>query len=234
MCGRFVSTSSPEDLADYFGAVAPAEAASEPNHNVAPTTDILVVAEDETARHITAMHWGLVPFWAKDPGIGSRMINARAETLAEKNAFKQAFRRRRCLIPVDGFYEWRAVPGQRRKQPYFIHRPDGEPYAFAGLWERWRRPAADGGDTLTSATIITTGANRAMSEVHHRMPAILPPTAWDLWLDPSVDDTLLLGSLLVPAPDSLITMHPVSLDVGNVRNKGAYLTDAVEPLLTLD
>src|SRR5699024_9843346 len=116
----------------------------------------------DQGRVLTPMHWGLVPFWAKDPKIGNRMINARAETLAEKNSFRQAYKRRRCLIPVDGFYEWKAVPGQRRKQPYFIHAPDGSPYAFAGLWEQWRGPNRDQDQVLHSTTIITVDSNEPM------------------------------------------------------------------------
>lgn len=173
-----------------------------------------------------------MPRWAKDPRIGNRMINARAETLATKGAFKPAFKRRRAIVPADGFYEWRAVPGAKRKQPHFIHRPDGEPYAFAGLWEVWKGDEAD--DRLRSTTIITTTANEPMAEIHDRMPVILPPSAWDEWLDPTNDDLDSLGRLLVPAPPALITMHPVSTDVGNVRNQGAHLIEEVEPEPTVE
>lgn len=229
MCGRFVSTSPPDEIATYFDAQAPTEAAQEPNYNVAPTSDIYVVLEDGDVRVVAPHHWGLVPVWAKDPSLGGRMINARAETLADKSAFKAAFKRRRCIIPVDGFYEWQKVPGRKTKQPYFIHRPDEEPFAFAGLWEEWRGPSRDGSQRLRSATIITTEANEAMAPVHDRMPVILPPSAWDAWLDPANDDLAGLGRLLVPAPPRIITMHPVSTDVGNVRNRGAHLLDPVDP-----
>jgi len=229
MCGRFASTSTPDDLAAYFHAVLPTEAALEPSYNVAPTDDVAVVATDRGVRAVTVMHWGLVPYWAKDPGIGSRMINARAEGIAEKGAFKAAFRHRRCIVAADGFYEWRAVPGRKAKQPYFIHRPDGEPYAFAGLWERWRHPGADGGGELRSTTIVTTTPNEAMAAVHDRMPVILPASAWDRWLDPDVSDPDALADLLVPAPSELTVMHPVSTDVGNVRNDGPHLIEPVEP-----
>lgn len=227
-----MSSSPPADLAAYFGAEAPAEEPLGERYNVAPTNDVYVVHADGGVRRVDAFHWGLVPRWAKDPRIGNRMINARAETLATKGAFKPAFKRRRAIVPADGFYEWRAVPGAKRKQPHFIHRPDGEPYAFAGLWEVWKGDEAD--DRLRSTTIITTTANEPMAEIHDRMPVILPPSAWDEWLDPTNDDLDSLGRLLVPAPPALITMHPVSTDVGNVRNQGAHLIEEVEPEPTVE
>lgn len=226
MCGRFVATTPPDQLADYFGARLLTETALDPGFNVAPTRQVYTVLVDGGVRALETTRWGLVPRWAKDTRIGNRMINARAETLATKNAFKAAFRSRRCLVPADGFYEWTVVPGQRKKQPWFIHRPDGEPYAFAGLWEEWR-----GGDhrdePLRSSTIITTDANEPMRELHDRMPVILPPSAWDTWLDPEVRDPDVLGRLLVPAPPELVTFHPVSTDVNDVRNRGEHLLDPV-------
>ena len=228
MCGRFVSSSPPDEIARYFDAEPPAEAALEPNYNVAPTSDIYVVLVDGGTRKVAPHHWGLVPVWAKDPGIGSRMINARAETLADKNAFKHAYRKRRCIVPVDGFYEWQKVPGQKTKQPYFIHRPDEEPLAFAGLWEEWKGADRDGTESLRSATIITTEANETMAPIHDRMPVVLPPTAWDDWLDPDNADLESLSGLLVPAPPQILTLRPVSTDVGNVRNRGSHLTDEID------
>lgn len=226
MCGRFVSTTPPEELASYFDAQPPpTEAALAPDHNVAPTTDVYAVFEDGSARAIAPFHWGLVPFWAKDPSVGNRMINARSEGLATKNAYRNAFKRRRCIIPADGFYEWKKVPGHKTKQPYFIHRVDDEPLAFAGLWESWSpKDGADGG-ALRSTTIITTGANETMAPIHDRMPVLLPPAAWDGWLDPANHDVAALGTLLVPAPPRILTMHPVTTDVGNVRNRGPHLID---------
>lgn len=231
MCGRFVSSSPPDEIARYFDAQPPAEANVEPNFNVAPTTDVYVVLEDGGVRRVSRHHWGLVPFWAKDPSVGNRMINARAEGLATKNAYRQAFRKRRCIVPVDGFYEWKKIPGQRTKQPYFIHRPDHEPLALAGLWEEWRGPDKDpeSRDVLRSTTIVTTTPNAPMSQIHDRMPVILPASAWSEWLDPANADVDALGALLVPAPPEIITMHPVSTDVGNVRNRGAHLTDPIDP-----
>ena len=179
-------------------------------------------------RVLTTFRWGLVPSWAKDPGVGNRMINARAETVATKNAYRKAFRKHRCIIPADGFYEWKVVPGQKRKQPMFIDRPDGEPMAFAGLWEVWRDPN-DPGRELHSCTVITGPANEKMAEVHDRMPVMLPPSVWDTWLDPEVQDVDLLGTFLVPAPPEVIQLRPVSPEVNNVRNTGPHLLDPFEP-----
>ncbi|MFZ4517847.1 MAG: SOS response-associated peptidase [Microthrixaceae bacterium] len=238
MCGRFVSSSPPDAVARYFDVDEVTAQAEQhvANFNTAPTTDIFTVYQDGSVRRLDTFHWGLVPSWAKDLSVGNRMINARAETVASKPAFRRAFARRRCIVPVDGFYEWRAVPGRRQKQPYFIHRPDGEPYAFAGLWEQWRGPAPDGEATaeapepvtVRSTTIITGAANAAMEPLHDRMPVILPPSAWAEWLSPEVQDVDLLGRFLVPAPESLITFHPVSVEVNSVRNKGEHLVDRVE------
>lgn len=235
MCGRFVSSSSPADLASYFGAEGTVDEALEQNYNVAPTSDVYVVHADGGVRRVDAFHWGLVPIWAKDPKVGNRMINARSETLASKGAFKPAFKRRRCIVPADGFYEWKKLDGRKKKQPYFIHRPDDEPFAFAGLWEVWKGPEKGSDDVqLRSTTIITTSANEPMSAIHDRMPVVLPPSAWDEWLDPDNDDIDTLGKLLVPAPASLITMHPVSVDVGNVRNNGSRLVEEIAPEDTLE
>jgi putative SOS response-associated peptidase YedK len=232
VCGRYVSASTPDDIAAYFDAEAP-EVAIAPSWNVAPTDDVYAVRNrrEGDGRRIDAFHWGLVPSWAKDPKIGSRMINARSETLAEKAAFKAAFLRRRCLVPADGFYEWTHTPGAV-KQPHFIHRPDGEPYAFAGLWEVWRRDADD--PWLRSCSIVTTTANEPMSSLHDRMPVMLPRRAWDAWLDPANDDLASLGRLLVPAPDGLIEAHPVSTLVNSVRNQGPELVVPVEPATAPD
>jgi putative SOS response-associated peptidase YedK len=229
MCGRFVSATPPDQVAAYFGAEAP-EALLAPSYNVAPTTDVYAVLSDGTTRVVDAFHWGLVPRWAKDPKIGSKMINARAETVAEKNAYRSAFKKRRCIIPADGFYEWQKRPGQKSKQPFFIHRPDGEPYAFAGLWETWKGPDGKGDEVLRSCTIITTTPNDEMAKIHDRMPVILPPEAWDTWLDRENEDLELLGRLLIPAPPQLIVLRPISTAVNNVRNNAAELMDEVAPM----
>jgi putative SOS response-associated peptidase YedK len=235
MCGRFVSSSPPDEIARYFDVDATAEQALErgQNWNTAPTTDVFVVYEDGSTRRLDTFRWGLVPSWAKDLSVGNRMINARSETVAQKPAFRRALAKRRCILPVDGFYEWRAVPGRKRKQPYFIHRPDGEPYAFAGLWEQWRGsvPGPDGDQEVTvrSTTILTCDANEPMRELHDRMPVVLAPDAWATWLSPDEHDVDVLGRLLVPAPPQLVTFHPVSTDVNNVRNRGPQLVDEVDP-----
>lgn len=242
MCGRFVSSSSADDIAAYFDVDQVSEQALEhsPNYNTAPTTDVFVVYSDGSTRKLDTFHWGLVPSWAKDIKIGNRLINARAETVAEKPSFRSAFKKRRCILPADGFYEWNKPEGAKRKQPWYIHRPDGEPYAFAGLWEEWtgtlpsaadEETAGEGGAgrefTVRSSTIITGDANEKMAELHNRMPVILPASAWSEWLDPHTDPAR-LKKLLVPAPESLITFHPVSTEVNNVRNKGERLLDAVD------
>jgi putative SOS response-associated peptidase YedK len=228
MCGRFVSSSSSDEIARYFGAEEVGESALEPDYNVAPTRDVFAVLESGSMRRVETLHWGLVPFWAKDVKIGNRMINARAETVADKNAFRSAFRKRRCIIPADGFYEWTVRAGQQKKQPYYVHRPDDEPFAFAGLWEVWRGPERDRDEALHSCTIITTDANDVMAEIHDRMPVILPPSAWSTWLDRDQDDVETLGRLLVPAPDEVLTVHPVSTEVNNARNAGAHLIDPID------
>lgn len=224
MCGRFVSATPPDQLARYFGADLPEETALEPSYNVAPTNDVYVVVDGPDGRRLESFHWGLVPIWAKDLAVGNKMINARAETLASKAAYRRAFGKRRCLVPADGFYEWRKVPGRRTKQPYYLHRPDDEPLAFAGLWEVWRGPERDQ-DPLRSTTIVTTEANERVRPVHDRMPVVLPPSAWDAWLDRENHDTAALSALLVPAPPELLVLTPVSTAVNNVRNKGSALIE---------
>jgi len=234
MCGRFISTTTAGQLADYFGAdQPPADLNHTVSYNVAPAQRILVVVESDGVRNVDMFHWGLVPSWSKDPKIGGRMINARAETIAEKPSFRSAFVKRRCIIPVDGFYEW-AQPrnGSGAKQPMFISRVDGAPFAFAGLWESWTDPhtsGAEGGPMrLLSCTIITGEPNDKIAEIHHRMPVMLPPSAWDQWLDRRDHNTVALQRLLVPAPSQLIEVHPVSADVNNVRNDRADLINPVE------
>ena len=232
VCGRFVSTHSAEEIASYFGATV--EAVELPaNFNVAPTNDILAIVDTgDGDLAVRAFQWGLVPTWAKDVKIGSSMINARSETLTQKPAFKGVFKKYRCLIPMDGFYEWQAAQpdgpvgpkGKPIKQPMFIHRADGEPIAVAGMWSAWRpKDAPEGTPWLHTCTVITTSANKTMEPVHDRMPVILPQSLWHKWLNPTETDTDALLAMLVPAPDTLLTMHKVSTDVNNVRNKGEEL-----------
>lgn len=236
MCGRFVSSSTPQELADYFGVDAVAEAVLEPaesraNYNVAPTQDVLAVVEDDGDRHLDAFFWGLIPSWAKEAKIGSKMINARAETLASKNAYKSSFAKRRCIVPADGFYEWKKLDGSSKpkKQPMFIRSADGRPLAFAGLWSVWRGPDKDQ-EPLRSLTIVTTTPNATMAPIHDRMPVILGEDDWSTWLDRDNHDLESLGGLLVPAPDDLLTTIPVSTEVNNVRNNGPQLIEEAEPV----
>ena len=233
MCGRFVSSSPPDELAAYFGVDQVAEGVQDadrpPNYNVAPTQDVLAVVEDDQMRYLDAFHWGLVPSWAKDAKIGNRMINARAETLASSNAFKSSFAKRRCLVPADGFYEWKKLAGEGKKvqkQPMFIARRDGAPVAFAGLWSVWRGPDHDQ-EPLRSLTIVTTTPNETMRPIHDRMPVVLPEAAWRTWLDRDNQDLDVLAGLLVPAADDLLEVRPVSTEVNNVRNNGPQLIEAV-------
>lgn len=229
MCGRYVSSSTPDEIARYFDAAEQPERALEPSWNVAPTDDVYVVLEHDDARIVAEHHWGLVPFWAKSAAIGNKMINARADTLATKGAFKDSFARKRCIVPADGFYEWQRVPGQTVKQPYLITRRSGEPLAFAGLWSSWKPPGSDGTERLRSATIVTTTPNELLATIHDRMPVILPASAWDEWLDPTNTDIEALTRLLVPAPSEVLRMQAVSTEVNNVRNQGAHLIEPVDP-----
>ncbi len=185
MCGRMLSTSSASELVDYFDVDVAPQLDLRPDYNVAPTRDVAIVRDASDGRHLDMAHWGLVPGWAKDPSGSSRLINARAETVATKPSFRSAFKRKRCLVPADGFYEWQAVEGRRTKQPYLVTMADGTPLSFAGLWETWHAPD---GETLRSCTIITCPANATMTMIHHRMPVILPKGAWDSWLDPDRRD----------------------------------------------
>jgi len=234
VCGRFVSSNSPDEIAAYFGAVVdpdvPEPDVERENFNVAPTDDVLaVVADRGLHRAVKSYRWGLVPSWAKDVKAGAKMINARAETIGEKSVFKKLMHGKRLLVPMDGFYEWQVVPGEKVKRPMFVHRVDGEPLAVAGLWAAWRDPAVKDDDAawLHSCTVITTSANGTMAPIHDRMPVILPESRWDEWLDPNNDDLESLLRLLVPIDDDVLTMHEVSTDVNSVRNNGPELVAPV-------
>lgn len=217
MCGRFSLNVTPESLARQFGLGELADFA--PRFNIAPTQAALVVrqavAERDGAagRVVEAMHWGLIPSWSKDPRIGARMINARAETAAEKPAFRTALKRRRCLVPADGFYEWRAEGGG--KQPYRITMGDGQPFGMAGLWEVWHGPD---GDVVVSFSILTTAANALIGPLHDRMPVIVEPGAYGVWLDPEMQDTAPLEALMAPFPSERMAFQPVSTRVNSPAN----------------
>ena len=229
MCGRYTLRTSPAEVAKAFRLAGIVD--FPPRYNIAPTQKVFAImaeaAEQDAARHASPqpdrdrephqrkfapLHWGLIPSWAADPSVASRMINARAETVATKPAYRQAFARRRCLIVADGFYEWRKLgPG---KQPYYIHLADGGPFAFAGLWEHWQR----GELTIDSCTIITTAANALLATLHDRMPVILPPEQHDLWLDPAVTEFARVLPLLAQYPADEMALEPVSTLVNSPRN----------------
>jgi putative SOS response-associated peptidase YedK len=271
MCGRYASARKRIELLEEFRVERDRVADSlQPDYNVAPTKPVYAVltrgargsraepeatpaeaarsaaAVPEVARELRVVRWGLVPYWAKDPKIGGRLINARAETVDSKPAFRQAFKRRRCLLPADGYYEWQAPDGSESdsprgkakgaaggaKQPYYIFREDGGPLAFAGLYELWRDAALPDDHErawLWTAVIITTSAPDELGKIHDRMPMVIQPDRWQEWLDPAASDPADLMALLAPAASIGLTSYPVSTAVNSVRNNGPELTLRVEP-----
>ena len=221
MCGRFAFYSPHEAVIRLFGAAAAPEI--EPRWNIAPTQFIATVREPGGSREVAMLYWGLVPSWAKERSIGVRLINARSETLGEKPSFRNAFRRRRCLILADGYYEWRRSGAM--KQPYFIAFADGQPFGMAGLWERWRDPAT--GEPLESCCIVTTSPAPAIAHVHDRMPVIVPPEAYAEWLDPKNEATDRMARLFEPCRRPDLRARAVSRRVNDARNQGPEL---VEPI----
>ena len=215
MCGRFTLAADIKTVAEQFG-VTPSLQAS-PRYNVAPTQEVVSILRNGSA-HMEWLQWGLIPSWAKDESIGSKMINARAETLAEKPSFKRLLRSKRCLVVADGFYEWKKTQGG--KTPMYITLKDGSLFAFAGLWDMWH--SSDGRD-LRTCTIITTQPNTLVTTIHDRMPAILSADARDLWLDSSLQDEQALLHLLAPYPAEEMTARAVSRLVNNPRSEGAEL-----------
>lgn len=224
MCGRFTQQRPASELAEIFAAEPLADDLG-PRYNVAPTDDALVVVQRDEQRALTAYRWGLVPHWSPDLKAGSRMFNARAETITTSPAFRDAFRRRRCLVPVDGFYEWQREGKVR--QPYAIAREDGRPLVLAGLWAGWRDPASDPETPLIrrTFTIITTTPNEAMASLHDRMPVLLPDDAWDRWLDPAPAEPGELIGLLQPIESIALRIHAVNRFVNDVRRDGPELLD---------
>jgi putative SOS response-associated peptidase YedK len=222
MCGRFAFYSPHEAVTRLFGVAGVADV--EPRWNIAPTQHIAAVRSgDDGRRELAMLHWGLVPSWAKERSIGARMINARSETLKEKPSFRSAYRRRRCLILADGYYEWQRSASV--KQPFFISFADGEPFGMAGLWESWKDPAS--GEPLESCCIVTTAPAASVAHVHDRMPVIIPAEARAQWLDAANTDVGQLDRLLVPWEGAGLVARPVSRRVNDARNQGA---DLVEPL----
>jgi len=239
MCGRYAATRTPEQLRAVFeiGSDVPVQLA--PDYNVAPTKATYAVlsvpqageqagenaGEQAGERRLTVVRWGLIPAWAKEPRIGSRLINARQETAAVKPSFRTAYRRRRCLVPIDGYYEWYR-PAGRPAQPFYFTPADGGVLALAGLYERWADPTLPADDPLavrTTMALLTTAATEEVAGIHDRMPMTVAPSDWDAWLDPEVTDPTGIASLLRPAGIGGLAIHPVSTRVNSVRNNGPEL-----------
>ncbi len=226
VCGRYTSITPVEELARYFGVNDVVTADLGIRHNVAPTDPVYAVARHRDRLRLGSLRWGLVPPWADDVKVGGRMINARAESVADKAAFRHAFAHRRCLLPADGFYEWQRRDGPGASRPWYMRRDDGEPLALAGLWETWR-PRKGDDERIVSTAIVTTAANQVLAAVHHRMPVVLAAEAWPAWLDPDNHDVDALSRLLVPAPDHLLAPVAVSPLVNKVANDGPALIEAI-------
>jgi len=224
VCGRFTQQRPTSELAEIFDAEDRVGAPGG-RFNVAPTTEAAVVVQRDEQRAITAYRWGLIPHWAKDARVGSRMFNARMETLATSPAYREALRRRRCIVPVDSFYEWRRE--ERQRQPFRILRADGRPLALAGLWSGWKHPET--GEIVRSFTIITGPPGEVVQPIHDRMPVILDDAEWSTWLDPTLADPGELQAILQPGRDPELLAYPVGLLVNNVRFDGPPLIEPLAP-----
>jgi putative SOS response-associated peptidase YedK len=222
MCGRYTLTSAPEALRALFRYEE--QPNFPPRYNVAPTQPIPIVRLVDGKRQFALMRWGLLPSWVKDPKAFTLLINARGESAAEKPAFRAAMKRRRCLIPADGFYEWQK--SGERKRPFYVHGKTGAPLAFAGLWETWTGP---NGEELETAAIVTTKANRTLGPIHDRMPVIVPPDGFDLWLDTANVDAKTASALIAPAPDGLLEAYEISTAVNRTANDNPKLLEPVVP-----
>lgn len=214
MCGRFTLTVNPDQLQDAFGGFIFPETFA-PRFNIAPSQPVLAIPNDGK-NQADFFLWGLIPSWAKDPSIANKLINARGETLGEKPSFRGSYKYKRCLIPVDGFYEWQSAEDGKTKTPHYIYMKDHSPFALAGLWEEWQSP---GGDLLRTCTIITTSPNELMASIHNRMPVILSHSLFERWLDPSPRKPDDLNSLLAPYPADEMAAHPVSTMVNRPGNE---------------
>jgi putative SOS response-associated peptidase YedK len=222
MCGRYAITTAPEAIRQLFRYLE--QPNFPPRYNVAPTQPVPIVRMTEGKRQFALVRWGLIPAWVKDPRAFTLVINARGESVLDKPAFKNAMKYRRCLFPADGFYEWNEDTTPRR--PYVVRPKHGGPVAFAGLWESWMGP---NGEELETATIVTTRANRRLAELHDRMPAVVPPDAFDLWLDCAKVDAETAAALIAPCPDGVLTPHPVSPAVNHALNDNPQLIAPYEP-----
>jgi len=225
MCGRFNLKTNPRIFGDFFSVAGNLDIEWRPSYNIAPTQNVVCV-RDADQREFFKARWGLIPSWAKDAKIGASCINARVETVDTKPAFRSAFKKRRCLVMADGFYEWR----RSDKQPFFISLQSGEQMAFAGLWETWKSPEG----LVESCTICTTDANDMMGRLHDRMPIILPRAIVDHWLDPKVSDADELKPMLRQFPGEEMQAWPVAKAVGNVRNQGPELMEPIGPAEDVD
>lgn len=225
MCGRFSQSQSANAIAQTFQV--PDVPPLTPRYNIAPTQAVPTVLQtsEQQDRQFRMLHWGLIPSWAKDSKIGSKLINARAETVAEKPSFRSAFRKRRCLVLADGFYEWQQQEGKKQKQPFYFRLNDGHPFAFAGLWEHWED---SNGEEIDSCTILTTQANELMHPIHNRMPVILDPKHYELWLNPEVKQPELLQPLLCPYPTQEMMTYPVSKLVNKPSQDSSDCIERVE------
>ena len=225
MCGRYVIKTPPGLMRNAFGYAE--QPNFPPRYNVAPTQPVPVVRLDEGRRRFVLMRWGLIPSWVKDPRTFSLLINARGESVNEKAAFRMAMRRRRCLFPADGFYEWRQVGAE--KQPFYVRPRAGGPMAFAGLWETWSGPD---GEEMDTAAIVTTTANRTLASIHPRMPVVVAPDAFDFWLDIRIDGET-AAALITPAPEDFLEAYPVSPAVNRFANDAPELIERAEPTATV-
>jgi putative SOS response-associated peptidase YedK len=229
MCGRFVSFSDPEQLAERFEVDEVRTDALPERYNVAPTLDVYAVIEADATRRLGTLRWGFVPPWSKDPRKGPSPINARVEGLLESRMFAPAMARRRCLLPADGFYEWQDRGEGRRKQPYYLHDPEGEPLAFAGIFSAWRDPGSDAGvDPMFSCAIVTTEARGEMERIHHRSPLMLPERLWHEWLTAEPEEVPGLHATVSALGPPRLVARPISDRVNNVRNEGPELLEPGE------
>lgn len=226
MCGRYTHLFTWKQLHRLMGLTTPVELPF--RYNVAPTQSAPVMLSGGGARRLEFFRWGLVPFWAKDPAIGNRTINARSETVATSPSFRAAFKRRRCLVPASGFYEWQKVEGEGHKQPWYITPASEEIFAFAGLWEHWSGKDEHAGEDLHTFTILTTTANRAMAPIHDRMPVILSAGQFDTWLDPAVEDGVVLSPMLAPCAPERLKFARVGTWVNSPRHEDAKCIEPAE------
>jgi len=224
MCGRYRLTAAERYIAQHFD-IDEDEVHWTPRYNIAPTQNVGVVRQtNRSGRTFKAMRWGLIPYWAKDASIANHTINAMSESAADKPAFREALQRRRCLIPADGFYEWKKL-SPRQKQPYGLSMVDDSLFAFAGLWDKWRSPH---GDVFQTCTILTTSANSLLRDIHHRMPVILRREDFDLWLDPAITDSSRVAQLMKPFDELLMKATPVSTTLNNAQNDSAECMQPVD------